>query len=109
MKILIPVLATALVLGACSNDDGLVAFDGKFFRAKVKKVDKQRDVFTVEVRNVSQSLDGARQAGEFAGIEHCVGLFGSSDIAWKIGPNTPPEQLQIVDDRLVFEGVCPST
>ena len=109
MKILIPFLAIALVLGACSNDDDLVAFDGKYFRTKVKKVDKQWDVFTVEIRNVSQSLDGARQAGEYAGIEHCVGFFGTSDILWTVGPNTPPEQLQIVDDRLTFQGRCPST
>lgn len=109
MKILFPVFAIALMLGACTNEDELVAFDGKYFRTKVKKVDKQWDVFTVEIRNVSQSLDGAREAGRYAGTEYCVGLFGSSDITWKVGPDTPPENLRIVDDRLTFEGTCPST
>lgn len=109
MKILFPILAIALTLGACSNDDDLIAFDGKFFRTKVKKVDKQWDVFTVEIRDVSQSLEGARQSGQYAGIEYCVGQFGTSDVIWTVGPDTPAEQLRIVDDRMTFRGRCPST
>lgn len=107
MKLMIPFVAAALLLTGCENNDDRIAFDGQFFRTKVSKVDKQLDVFTVNIRDVSRSLDGARQAGHHAGVEWCVENFGSSDIEWSVGPDTPPEQLQIVDDRLNFSGVCP--
>ena len=109
MKFLIPSLVAVLALTACTNDDDRIAFDGHFFRTKVKKVDRQLDVFTVNIRDVSQSLDGAREAGEFAGIEYCVGLFGSSEIEWEVGPDTPAEELVIQDNTLVFKGKCPTT
>ena len=102
-------LIAALTLTACTNDDDRIRFDGHYFRTKVKTVDRQLDQFTVQIRNVSQSLEGARQAGRFAGVEHCVGNFGSSDIIWTVGPETPAQNLQIVDDTLIFRGTCPST
>lgn len=108
MKLLIPLVAAALLATACTNTDDLIAFDGHFFRTKVKKVDRQLDVFTVNIRDVSQSLDGAREAGEHAGISWCVKYFGSSEIEWTVGPDTPADQLPIVDDTLVFQGVCPT-
>ena len=109
MKILIPGLIAVLALTGCTNDDDRVAFDGHFFRTKVKKVDRQLDVITVQIRDVAQSLDGAREAGRYAGVEHCVKHFGSSDIIWTVGPDTPAEQLQVVDNTLIFSGTCPST
>lgn len=109
MKILIPAMAAMLALTACSNDDDRVAFDGHYFRTKVKKVDRQFDVFTVSIRDVSRSLEGARAAGEYAGIEHCVRYFGSSDIEWEVGPETPLENLIIDNNTMIFRGKCPST
>ncbi|NNE53571.1 MAG: hypothetical protein HKN30_14355 [Sulfitobacter sp.] len=109
MKILIPMLIGVLVLTGCGNNDDRILFDGHYYRTKVKKVDGQIDVFTVQIRDVSQSLEGARQAGRFAGTEYCVENYGSSDIKWEVGPDTPDAELQIVDNRLIFSGVCPST
>jgi hypothetical protein len=109
MKILIPALLAALALGGCSNDDDRIAFDGHFYRTKVQKVDRQLDVFTVRVRDVAQSLEGAREAGEYAAIEHCVGLFGSSDIDWAVGPDTPAEALVVENNSFTLAGTCPST
>ena len=94
------------VLVGCSDSKNRIAFDGHFFRAKVQKVDGQRDVFTVRIRDVARSLDGAREAGRHAGVSHCVENFGSSDIVWSVGPDTPPEALRITDNTLIFSGVC---
>ncbi|MFC6759518.1 hypothetical protein ACFQFQ_08475 [Sulfitobacter porphyrae] len=52
-------LCAALVAG-CSDSENRFAFDGKYFRTKVKRVDKQRDVFVATVKGVSQSFEGAR-------------------------------------------------
>ncbi|KIN61403.1 hypothetical protein Z945_2395 [Sulfitobacter noctilucae] len=95
------------ILAGCTNRADRLTFDGHYYRTKVSKVDRQRDVFTVRIRDVAQSLDGAREAGRHAGNSYCVKTYGSSDIAWAVGPDTPPEQLRIVDNTLVFQGVCP--
>lgn len=94
------------VLAGCTDSKNRIAFDGQYFRTKVQKVDGQREVFTVRIRDVARSLDGAREAGRHAGISHCVDNFGSSDIAWGVGPDTPPETLSIEDNTLIFSGVC---
>ena len=107
MKLIIPLAAAALLLMGCENNDDRIAFDGQFFGTKVKKVDKNFDVFTVKITHVSRSLDGARQAGHHAGVAWCVEHFGNSDIKWTVGPETPADQLQIVKDTMVFSGVCP--
>lgn len=95
------------LLAGCQARDSRIAFDGQFFRTKVAKVDGQRDVFTVRIRDVARSLDGAREAGRHAGVSYCVQTFGNSRIDWAVGPDTPPQELRITDNTLVFQGVCP--
>lgn len=107
MKIVIPVLMAVLALPACTDKKKLTPFDGHYFRTKVSKVDKNLFDFEVKIRDVSQSIEGARQAGEYAGISHCIRYYGSSDINWSVGPDTPAEELRVVDDTLIFRGVCP--
>lgn len=106
MRLVAMSLGVAL-LGACVDRSDQPSFDGQYFRAKASKVDDDRAVFTVRIRDVNRSLDGAREAGRYAGTDYCIQLFGSSKIIWGVGPDTPPEQLRVVDDTLVFDGVCP--
>lgn len=100
-------IAAGLMVAGCTDSKNRIAFDGHYFRTKVSKVDGQRDVFTVRIRDVARSLDGAREAGRHAGNAYCIENFGSSDIAWSVGPDTPPEALSIEDNTLIFAGVCP--
>lgn len=107
MKLAVAGVVALGVLAGCTDSQNRIAFDGQYFRTKVSKVDKQRHVFTVRIRDVARSLDGAREAGRHAGVSYCVENYGSSKITWAVGPDTPPEELQIVDNTLVFQGVCP--
>jgi len=98
-----------LVLGGCNaNKDKRILFDGINFRTKAKAVDRKVSAadFRVEVKKATQSLDGARGAGEYGGIRYCIANFGSSRIDWAIGPDTDPAALRIEDDTLVFRGTC---
>ncbi len=104
--IILALVTTGLVAGCIAQKDR-VLFDGKYFGTKVSKVDKQRDVFQVTVNDVTKSIDGAREAGRHAGNSYCVKNYGSSKIDWTVGPDTPPEQLRIVGDKMVFQGTCP--
>lgn len=101
-------LALVTACGTITSSSDRVLFEGKFFRAKAKAVDKKKmpTDFTVVVNGVSSSLDGAREAGRYEGIKYCIQNFGSSRIAWKVGPDTEPQQLQISDDKLSFAGTC---
>ena len=103
--ILIGAMVAGTVLSACQAGSERLAFEGNYYRAKVAKVDGQRDVFTVTVRDVAQSLSGAREAGRHEAVSYCVGTYGSSDIDWVVGPDTP--DLRVVDNTIVFRGTCP--
>lgn len=106
-KMMVMTLGLA-TLGGCINEENRIPFDGHFFRTKVRAVEKQIDVFTVTIPGVSRSFDGAREAGRYAATEYCVNNYGSSDIIWTVGPDTPKAQLNIEKDTIVFQGKCPN-
>lgn len=108
MKKLVLLVTAAAILGGCQSREDRIAFDGKYFRTKLSKVDGQRDVFTVVVKNAAQSINGAREAARYEATVYCVNTYGSSDITWVVGPDSPAENLRLVDDGLVFSGSCPS-
>ncbi|MEP3920987.1 hypothetical protein [Ascidiaceihabitans sp.] len=106
VKYSLGILAVAATLAACNKKEDAIAFDGQFFRAKLAKVDKQRDQFTVTIGPVSSSLDGAKEAGRYEATRYCIEQFGTSDKTWVIGPDSPNEQLRIEGDKLVLRGAC---
>lgn len=101
-------VVVAAVLAGCISREDRVAFDGEFFNARLRKVERQSDQFTVTVRPVSRSLVGAREAGRHAATIHCVSLFGSSDIIWSAGPDAAEGALNIDNDTLTLAGRCPA-
>ncbi len=108
MKKIVLICVVAALVAGCSNRKERVAFDGKYFKTKISKVDGQRDVFTLVVKNAAQSIDGAREAARYDATVYCVTNYGSSDINWVVGPDTAPEALRLVDNSLTFQGACPS-
>ncbi len=105
------VVLGSLLVAACGTAPSRatrVAFDGIYFNAKAKHVDKKATPtdFTVTVNGVSQSLDGAREAGRYEGTKFCIQNFGSSRITWKVGPDTEPQNLRLENDKLTFAGSC---
>lgn len=107
MKIWTALALCAGLTAACTSAEDRIAFDGQYFNAKLRKVDRQLNVFTVTVRPVSKSLEGAVAAGEYEAISYCINTFGSSDIEWAVGPDTAREQLPIDRDVLTLQGLCP--
>ncbi|WP_136441446.1 hypothetical protein [Pacificoceanicola onchidii] len=109
------VLLSALALSAagCSsiNDrfgfgQNPEVFDGQRYRTAAKSERGNRASFVATARPVSASLDGAIEAARYESIQHCIRYFGTSDIDWASGPDTPREALQIEDDTLTFVGTC---
>lgn len=98
-------LTAALATTACSRlkDDG-VRFDGQKYRIKASKLSKDdRASFTVQVRPASASLDGAREAAAYGGVEYCIQQYGTSTIAWAHSPEDTP---QLDGDTLIVQGAC---
>lgn len=99
-------LAAALIVTGCGQDEDQLSFDGQFYRAKLKK-EGERHQFRVTARPVSASVDGAREAARYEAIRFCVTEYGSSDIIWTTSPDAPADQLPVADDTLVLTGECP--
>ena len=100
-------LGLALTLVACGqNEDNRLAFDGFYFKARAKKADDDLSRFNATVSKASQSLAGARLAAAHEGTRYCIANSGTSRIRWQVGPETPADQLRIVDDTLTFRGTC---
>ncbi len=103
---LIPV--AALLLTGCGPDEDDILFDGQFYRAKISTERGARQDFTVSVRPVSASLEGAREAARYEATVYCVNNYGSSDISWVVGPDAEDAALPISNDTLLLQGSCPS-
>ena len=82
-------------------------FDGIEFKSKVNKVDKdERSHFKVEVRNATQSIEGAKEAGRYAATRYCIEQYGSSKVEWISGPDQENATLTVIDGDPWFEGIC---
>ncbi len=100
-------LAALVAVPACNRKDDRILFDGQAFRGKAAAVSKDdRRVFTATVSPVSASIDGAVEAARYEGMKYCIENYGTSDILWTIGPDTPRESLVIDRDALTFQGSC---
>ena len=99
-------LSCLVMVSACGISDNRPAFDGHQYRAKLSKVNKQRDDFRVTVSDVSKSLIGAREAGRFEATKYCVAEFGSSNVVWVNGPDAEDGGLVIKDGKLELRGAC---
>ena len=104
---LISLLAVATVV-SCGPSEDSILFDGQFYRARLDTDRDNRSDFTVSVRPVSASLAGAKEAARYEAVVYCVNRYGSSDITWVVGPDSPDESLTISDDTLFLRGECPS-
>lgn len=102
------VLAVALisaVLGCSRGESSRITFDGESFRASAKPLDRSdRAVFDVTVRQVSKSVEGAREAAAYEATRYCIRWFGLSDVAWQVGPDTDP--LPVANNTLTLRGRC---
>ncbi len=100
--------ALLLAAGCDRYRDRQVPFDGYLFKSKARAVDKKlsRADFTATIWPVSQSLKGTREAARYEGTKYCIAEYGTSQVDWTIGPDTPAEQFMIVDDTLTFSGRC---
>lgn len=109
MKSWTVLVVLAMLTTGCTSSEDRIAFDGQYYRAKLKQDNSEIGAFSLAVRPVSNSLNGAVAAGEYEAISYCVGTFGSSDISWAVGPETPQGQLPIDKDVLAFQGKCTGT
>ena len=99
-------LVVLALLASCGNQDDKIAFDGQVFRSKAKVVDKEKDHIEIEVRPVSASLDGAREAGRYEATRYCIANYGTSNVVWSLSPDAEESALKIENDTLLLQGVC---
>ncbi len=103
---LILLMTAALVMTACNQRDKDLAFDGQYYRTSTKKVGDDRALFQSEIKPVSQSLLGAREAGRHEATKYCIENFGTSNVVWTRGPDAVDGAVLVSNDTLVLQGTC---
>jgi hypothetical protein len=110
MRKMVVLLCLGLAVAGCGDRFKIGkrgdTFDGQVFRGAAKSDRKDLQSFVATVRPVSASFDGAVQAAVHQGVKHCIEYYGTSDIDWTVGPDTPREALVIDNDSLTFTGTC---
>ncbi|KUF09082.1 hypothetical protein [Pseudoponticoccus marisrubri] len=114
MRALAVLALVALALPGCDRvrnafDFGSSAdpvFDGERYRGQARSEARNRQSFIASASPVSNSLEGAVLAAEHEGIKHCIQYYGTSDIDWEVGPDTPRDALRIDGDTLTLVGTC---
>jgi hypothetical protein len=110
MRVLVLCVTLLGILGACgSRIDNRQSFDGVYFRAKAKAVDKRVSLadFEATVSPLSASMKGAREAVQYEAIKYCINNYGTSRIAWAgVAPETESTQWAIDGDQATFRGRC---
>ena len=92
--------------GGVGQRGNTVEIDGVQFRGNADSSRESRQRFVASVGGASESLEGAVEAARLQGIRHCIEFFGTSDIAWDVGPDTPRDALIVENDTLTFVGTC---
>ena len=106
-RILIGLGALATLAACNSQPDELAVFDGAVYRTSLKaERGDPRGQFNVVVRDAAQGLSGAREAGRYEAIKHCIRETASSEIEWAIGPDTADSALPISEGSLILTGRC---
>lgn len=98
-------ISLALGLSACGEawEDNRVAFGGIFFSASIDAEKETPEVFRLVIKDATQNIEAAREAGRYEGTKYCVESFGTSDIAWGQGPDQTPN---VVKGDLYLNGSC---
>lgn len=103
-RLAVLVLAAAVGLSACAKREERLFFNGKYYPAKGRAASEDRKSFAVTVRRAAQGIEGARAAGGHEGTRYCVKNFGTSEIVWAQGPDSP--NITMSGGSLVLTGRC---
>ena len=92
-------------LGGCT-EGGENDFVGSEYRSKSWPVKGDRQAFLVVVSGAEAGSSAPREAARYRATQYCLGNFGTSDIDWTVGPETPDEGQRRWRGGLVFYGRC---
>jgi hypothetical protein len=95
----------AVLLAAGCGGRSEIAFDGQVYRANATQGETRQE-FSVSARPVSAGSEGALLAAEHEAKRYCILNYGSSRIAWTVGPDTTGTALPVDGDTLTLSGAC---
>ena len=98
--------AGAIGVGGASANRTSVEQDGVRFRARTTADREDRRNFAATATPFALNPEGSVNAARYQATRYCILTYGGSDTEWFIGPDTPLDQLSIVDDTVTLEGRC---
>ncbi len=97
----------AVGIGAASpRGSNSVNINGVKYRSTLDISGPEKRQMTITVRPARADLRGAQEAGRYRATVYCLRSFGRSDTEWTVGPDIPPERVQVVGDSITLQGRC---
>lgn len=98
--------AGAIGVGGSATNRTDVEEDGVRFRARTTAEREDKRDFAATASPFAINPEGAVRAARYQATRYCILTYGGSDTEWVVGPDTPLDQLTIVDDTVTLEGRC---
>lgn len=95
-----------LGLGSGSPNRAQMIVDGVKYKAKAHTERSDRRAFTITITPAAGNPGAAQEAGRYEATRYCLLTYGGSDAEWTVGPDTPVDQLRVVDNTLTLQGRC---
>ena len=97
----------AVSLAACDTTrHARVDIDEVRFRVKVHADEDDKRDFLVTVTPAAAPRDSVLDAARYGATKYCLLNFGGSDTEWRIGPDTPWNELAVDGNMLTLAGRC---
>jgi hypothetical protein len=109
MRLVIFCLISLGLLAGCgdgSKSKQRVTFGGYSFKASLKAVKEDPQMFDVTIKGASQSFEAAEDAGRYEATRHCVTRYGNSSLEWLVVAERDTREVVVDDDTLVLRGRC---
>jgi hypothetical protein len=108
MRFVVLFMISLGLLAGCSGKGSKqrVTFDGYAFRASLKAVKEDPQVFDVTVRGANQSYEAAEDAGRYEATRHCVTRYGNSTLEWLVVQERDNREVVVSEDILLLRGRC---
>ena len=95
-----------LGLGSGSASKASVEAEGIRFKARASASKEDRRMIDVTVTPFAVNPEASLEAARYQATRYCLLTYGGSDTDWTISPDTPPDQLQVIDDTVTLRGRC---
>ncbi len=93
-------------IGSGSAKRAEVEAGGVRFKARASPSSEDKRDITVTVTPYAVNPQASLEAARYQATRYCLLTYGGSDTEWVVSPDTPPDQLPVIEDTVTLQGRC---